>query len=270
MLYILKGEIMKKIKIFCAIVWISIIISIPVFAIKPPHITRPAVNDVSLQPLVVWNPVQGAISYSVKLKEINTSTGASTTIETGATAASTTSYRPTVTLTAGNFYFIVITAVGNNEQSTKEKLYFQAKDKKLIIGDTEFEGIPPDDDNFITRLIGAGPDISAYTRASGGNFNANVKVILPDGAIITGLKTTWANGATPSVIVLQRQALNVTDNTTVASVTSTNTTPNFITAASTNVDATKTTVDNTTYQYFLFLALANGNGFATAEISYVD
>ena len=258
---------MKKILILFGI---SLFISLNTMAVKQPHIVKPLADNASLKPLVVWTPIEDADSYSVKLKEINTATGLSATLETTSIAAPTTSYRPAATLTAGNFYMLVIRAIDGAEQSDKEKLYFQAKDKKLIIGDVDFEATLPSTD-LVSRAVVFFP--VGYAIATSGTFLANSEVKLPDGAIITALKMRLdVNAATSNTVLLFRQALDGSVYETFGSAAS-----STITAASTfdlitsaDLDATKTTVDNTTYQYFLFLSLTDTNIFAYVEIDYID
>ncbi len=196
---------MRKILLAIGIVLFT---SLQAMAIKQPHIITPDPNDVSLRPLITWAPVEDAASYSLKVKEV-ASTGETVTIETATITAPTTDYRLTTTLTAGSYYKIILQAIDSDStDSDKEKLYFQAKDKVLTIGQTEFgnNGFGTFDDyERIGFFV-----LDSATIAETATFITGASFSLPGGSIITGFSIILVdNTASETTLFLVKSTSSV-------------------------------------------------------------
>ena len=241
------------------------------FAIGKPDIIKPDADTASLRPKFVFRPVKNAVSYQYKLKEIDSSTGEATKIEVD-TVTATNQFRVTSTLIAGKYYRMIIRAIDSNSvKSDKEKLYFQAKDKYVLVRDAAFEGIDEGLSDYGQRYKMSLPQ--AYIKAAGGPYKANANVDLPDGAIITGFTSYWrSNDANYTLVEFFRQKPDFSE--TAESIATSNsdgvTIDTDSITVSTDLDSDKSTIDNDTYNYMIRLTLYNSHYFYKAKITYID
>lgn len=269
---------MRQFRIIFGLTILSIVFSLPAFAVSAPQIFKPVANDASLRPLIQWNPVKNADSYSIKLKSVDPTTGVSTTIETATIAAPANSYRPTATLTAGSYYLVVLRAIDGSEQSDKTKFYFQANDKFIVLGHTLFDNNGSgafDVYNRVGFLV-----LDSNTFASGSAWITGTSFVLPQGAIITGFSITLIDdtGVDSNVFLVKSefggnfQVIGESSNTNIlTSGTDTSARTFSLTYDLTDTTTlTEATIDNNNAHYQVDLNLSQDHDLDRVIVRYID
>lgn len=248
------------------------------YAIGKPEVLSPTSDDVSLRPKITLTPVKNAASYSYKLKQVDASTGQKITDVESGTVTGTNQFRITTTLTAGNYYKLTLRAVNaSNVKSDKVKFYFQAKDKHIYVAESELALIT-ETQNFTRAglLIPTG-----WIYASADLFaTANFK--LPDGAIITRITAALKenDASDKSTVVFSRiqrdgethgffQQAVQDEIATISTDDSADSEDQRVFTATISDDSTLT-VNNDSYQYYLYVWLINSHRFYYAKIHYID
>ncbi len=247
-----------------------------VYCIKKPVFIKPAdADNVSLQPLFEWTPVNSAANYTLKIKEID-SDGLSTLVESATITAPDTQYRLETALKSGGYYKAVLRAVKSNDiASAKKKLFFKAKEKYILITHTEMESISNQNAGADESYARNNAGITGYTIAKIGsdNWGAVASIELPDGAIITGFEAFYVDDTVDdSVFSLVRAGEDTNilpDGIGVASSTGTGAEIRS-TLMTSFIDPNLLIVDNDLYRYEMDIVLANQHIFIKAKVYYID
>lgn len=264
---------MKKLVLLVVFLSLGNILS---YGIKKPVFIKPAdADNVSLQPLFEWTPVNGAANYTLKIKEID-SDGLSTLVESATIASPDTQYRLEAKLNSGGYYKAVLRAVkGNGVSSAKKKLFFKAKEKFILISHTEMESTANRNAGADESYERNNAGITGYTIAKIGpdNWGAVASIELPDGAIITGFEAYYVdNTVEDSIFSLVRANENtsiVPDG--IVMTTSTGTESGIRSILTTSfINPDFLVVDNDLYRYEMDLVLANQHIFIKAKVYYID
>ncbi len=273
---------MRQFRIIFGLTILSIVFSLSAFAVSAPQIFKPVANDASLRPLIQWNPVKNADSYSLKLKSVDSTTGVSTTIEEATITAPTNSYRPTTTLTANNYYLIILRAIDGAEQSDKTKLNFQAKDKFIVLGHTLFGHNGTGTFDTFTRYVFL--VLSPNTFATGNIWVTGASFFLQQGAIITGFSITLIDDTASDSICFLSKSMFGGDLAIVGPGSLLDPASNIVTSGSDisartfdlAYDLTDTTtlaeatIDNNNAHYQVDLDLAQDHDLDRVIIRYID
>ncbi len=238
------------------------------FAIGIPKIRKPSADNVSLKPTFYWGPIKNAGSYTYKLKQLNDDGTTLATLETGTATAPNTAFTVTDTLTVNTHYVLILRAVDGTtgEQSTKEKFYFQANDKKVIITHANF--VEHDGNNIFSR--GTSGTMGIVTNAAAFGYIAHAQVTLPDFATITGFSVRNNEAGGPSALFsLVRITRDDSTNQTISDITTAGggvlLTQNF------GVLTGDVIVNNKLYTYEVFIGINGvGSTFSEVEITYND
>ncbi len=271
---------MKSMKIYLFMI-VLVGLTANVFGIGTPKVIHPSDPDkVCTSPTFRWSPVKNAVSYSYKLKELNTDGTTASVVTEGTIPAPTTSLTVSSLLVSSTYVLILRAMDGSSVQSTKEKFYFYTVYTNVVITHAELvDRISSTAGSYDRNTVFF--DLSTiYSGAigvtGGGNYAGHAQVVLPDGVTITGFKARYRDSSTVNSLGIELirfpKTTMLSESISVITTDSAGTTS--LTQTSGILDTNLVAVDNKNYLYELsvFIPAANVDfsAFVDAQIDYTE